>query len=168
MVWKSKVPPEGKWNSVASQMVQRFKERMSPSLLKCQCIESWNSENAERNRNQTLHCGCFAVGLTHERASSHCSEQYARTSLVVCEMCYVDSDCTRAKTPFLIVWTIVSSLFFVVDPLVTMSLGLCAAIHHVSYGCMSHNETVFGQALTDTGFSALTSCARTFLGHRCV
>ena len=109
-----------------------------------------------------------AVGLTHDRASSHCSEQYARTSLVVCEMCYVDSDCTRAKTPFLIVWTIVSPLFLVVAPLVTVGLGLCAAIHHVSYGCMSHNETVFGQALIETGYSALTSCARTLLGHRCV
>ena len=67
-----------------------------------------------------------AVGLTHERASSHCSEQYARTSLVVCEMCYVDSDCTRAKTPFLIVWTTVSPLFLVVAPLVTVGPGsLC-------------------------------------------
>ena len=29
----------------------------SPSLYKCQCLESWNSENAERKRNHTLRCG---------------------------------------------------------------------------------------------------------------
>ena len=31
----------------------------SPSLYKSQCIESWNSENAEWKSNHTLQCGCF-------------------------------------------------------------------------------------------------------------
>ena len=51
--------PEGKWNSVASQMVQTIQGNRSSSLYKCQCFESWSSENAERKRNHTLQCGCF-------------------------------------------------------------------------------------------------------------
>ena len=84
----------------------------------------------------------------------------------MCVMCEVDSDCTHAKTPFLIVWTIVSAGVLLIVPLVTVGLGLCAAIHHVSYDCFSRNETVVGQACKETGYSALTSFAQPFPGHR--
>ena len=60
--------------------------------------------------------------------------------------CEVDSDCTRAKTPLLIVWTIVPVGFVVVVPLVIVGRGLCAAIHHVSYDSFSRNDTVVDQA----------------------
>ena len=82
--------------------------------------------------------------------------------IVVCEMYAVDSDCTHAKTPFLIVWTIVSAGFLV--PLVTVGVGLCAATHHVSYDCFSHNETVVGHACRETSYSALNSFTVTFHG----
>ena len=80
--------------------------------------------------------------------------------------CEVDSDNTHAKTPFLIVWTIVSTGFILVVSFVTVGLGLHAAIQHVSYDCFSHNETEVVQPCKETGYSALTSFERTFLGHR--
>ena len=41
----------------------------SPSLHKCQCIESWNSEIAVRKRNHTLQCGCFNESAQYSRSS---------------------------------------------------------------------------------------------------
>ena len=38
----------GKWNSLPSKMVQRFKETRSSCVQKYQCLESWNLEAEKR------------------------------------------------------------------------------------------------------------------------
>ena len=51
---KAKYPP---WRKVGFSSVSdgpAIQGNRSPSLHKCQCIELWNSENAERKRNHTL------------------------------------------------------------------------------------------------------------------
>ena len=52
----------------------------SPSLYKCQCIESWNSVNPDRKRNHTLQCGCFKLRTLVPNHSFCNSAQYFRSS----------------------------------------------------------------------------------------
>ena len=47
---KSNYQPHAKLNSVASQIVPRFKETGHRVLHKCQCIESWKSEKIKMKR----------------------------------------------------------------------------------------------------------------------
>ena len=50
----------------------------SPSLHKCQCIESWKCENAARDRNHTLQCGFFKHRTLVPNHSFCESAQYLR------------------------------------------------------------------------------------------
>ena len=59
-----------------------------------------------------------------------------------------------------------SASSMVVVPLVTVGLGLFASIHHLTFDSSSRYETVVDQAFKETGYRALTSFARTLLGHR--
>ena len=43
--------PEGKWDSTATQMVERFNQEHH-------CFDSWNSEKKQKKRYHTLPCGC--------------------------------------------------------------------------------------------------------------
>ena len=52
----------------------------SLSLYKCQCVESWNSENAERERIHTLQCGCFKHRTLVPNHSFCESAQFLRSS----------------------------------------------------------------------------------------
>ena len=79
--------------------------------------------------------------------------------------CEVDSDCTHAKTPLLIVWTIVPVGFVVVVPLVTV-VGVSVLPFITSLTIASHATTPWLIRPEKTGYSALTSFARTFPGHR--
>ena len=74
VVWKSKV---SSWTKVGFSSVSdgtAIQGNSSPSLHKCQCIESWNSESADKKRNHTLQCGC-----SHHPFCK--SAQYLRSSL---------------------------------------------------------------------------------------
>ena len=47
--WNGTLPYtlEGKWDSTAAQMVERFKDTGHPVLKECQYLESWNPEKEE-------------------------------------------------------------------------------------------------------------------------
>ena len=47
--------PEGKWDSIASQMVERFKETGHPVFKSIGASESWNSEKKKKRISDTPH-----------------------------------------------------------------------------------------------------------------
>ena len=61
--WYGTLPntPEGKWDSTATQMVERFKDTGHPAFKSISAFffESWNSEKEQWQRHHTLQCGCF-------------------------------------------------------------------------------------------------------------
>ena len=67
--------PEGKWDSVASQMVQRFKETGYP------VFKSASALNRGWKRNHTLQCGCFEYRSFIPSHSLSKSAHYVRSSL---------------------------------------------------------------------------------------
>ena len=80
VVWKRKVSSWWKVGLVNVSDGTANQGNRSPSLYKCQCIESWNSENAERKRNHTLQCWGFKHRTLVPNHSFFKLAQYVRSS----------------------------------------------------------------------------------------
>ena len=73
--------PGGKWNSVASQMVPRFKERGHPVFTGAGALSRAILTRLKRKRNQALQCGFFEHSTLIPNHSLSKSAQYVRSRL---------------------------------------------------------------------------------------
>ena len=80
LVWKIKVPSWRKVRFSGFTDDSAIQGNRSPSLYKCQCFESWNSENVERKRNHALQCGYFKHRTLVLNPSFCESSQHLRSS----------------------------------------------------------------------------------------
>ena len=72
--------PEGKWDSIATQMVGRFKETGHPEFKSISAL-SRGILKRRWQRNHTLQCGFIELGTLVSRDSLSKSAQYLRSSL---------------------------------------------------------------------------------------
>ena len=73
--------PEGKWDSIASQIVQRFKETSQPVLKSISALSRGILKKKELHGYHTLQCGCFehSTLISHDSVSK--SAHFRRSSL---------------------------------------------------------------------------------------
>ena len=74
--------PEGKWDPIATQMVERFKETGHPVFKSIKCFESWNSE--KENNRDTIHFTADASNTELLHRSIHSANQLSIYGAVAC------------------------------------------------------------------------------------